>query len=91
MVPLLGVFIMFAWLILLITVLVIYFFAGIRVVNKHEKAAVFTLGRFAGVREPGFRFIFVIFQKMIKADMRLKTPKIDEQLMADNALTDIKV
>jgi len=57
----------------------IYFLSGIRVIDEFERGVVLTLGRYTGTYEPGFRWIFPIFQKMIKVDLRITTVDIPQQ------------
>jgi regulator of protease activity HflC (stomatin/prohibitin superfamily) len=81
---------MIGWIIVLIFV-ILYFFLGLRVMDQYEKGVVFTLGKFTGVREPGLRFIFPIFQRMIKVDMRVRTLDIEKQqvMTKDNVPIDV--
>lgn len=59
--------------------LLMYIIAGIRVVNQYDQGLVFTLGRYTGKKNPGLRFIFVIFQRMVIVDMRVRTLDIPKQ------------
>ena len=60
-------------------IVLIYMLSGIRLLYQYERGVVFTLGRFRGVREPGLRFIWPIFQAMRKVDIRIKTADIPRQ------------
>ncbi|MGD9496478.1 MAG: SPFH domain-containing protein [Armatimonadota bacterium] len=60
-------------------VVVIYLLKGLRLLYQYERGVVFTLGQFRGVREPGLRFVWPIFQAMRKVDMRIKTADIPRQ------------
>ena len=81
---------MIEWIIILI-IFVLYVFMGIKVIDQYEKAVVFTLGRFTGIREPGLRFVFPIFQRMINTDMRVRTLDIEKQqvMTKDNVPIDV--
>jgi len=70
----------------LAVILVIYFLAGIRVLNQYEQGVVFTLGRYTGTRHPGLRYVFRIFQRMELIDMRVRTLDIEKQqvMTSDN-------
>lgn len=63
----------------IIVVFVIVFFSIIKQVNQYERGVVFTLGRFSGIRMPGWRPIVPIFQKMYKIDIRTKTVDVPNQ------------
>lgn len=57
--------------------------ASIRQVNQYERGVKFTIGKFAGVMEPGWRLVFPIFQSYQKVDMRVKAVDVPDQ----NAIT----
>lgn len=69
----------------LITFLVlagIFFFyaiGGIRIINQYEKGVVLTFGKYSHTKEPGFRFVWPIIQRMITVDMRITTEDIPRQ------------
>ena len=51
----------------------------IRQVNQYERGVVFTMGRFTGIRNPGWSLIIPIFQSMVKVDMRVKAVDVPDQ------------
>lgn len=53
--------------------------AVIRQVNQYERGVMLTLGRFSGIKEPGWRLVIPIFQRMIKVDLRLKAVDVPDQ------------
>lgn len=63
----------------IIIVLVILFFSIIKQVNQYQRGVVFTLGKISGTRNPGWRLILPVFQKMIKVDIRTKTVDVPNQ------------
>lgn len=54
---------------------------GLRVVNQYERGVLFTLGKYAGTKEPGLTWILFIFgiQKMAKVDIRVKAVDVPDQ------------
>jgi regulator of protease activity HflC (stomatin/prohibitin superfamily) len=62
-----------------IGVVFLYLISGLRLLYQYERGVVFTLGQFSGVREPGLRYVWPIFQTMRKVDMRIKTADIPRQ------------
>jgi regulator of protease activity HflC (stomatin/prohibitin superfamily) len=48
----------------------ILFFSSLRQVNQFERGVMFTMGRFSGVKEPGWRLVVPVFQSMTKVDLR---------------------
>ncbi|MDQ5957069.1 MAG: hypothetical protein QG614_40 [Patescibacteria group bacterium] len=63
----------------IIPLLIILFFAGIRIVDQYEKGIIFTLGKYTSLRVAGFNWIIPIIQKMVKVDMRIATVDIPQQ------------
>lgn len=59
---------------------------GIRIVNQYERGVVLTLGKFTGLRNPGFNIIIPVIQTMRKVDVRstpIDVPK-QEVITKDN-------
>jgi len=52
---------------------------SIRQVNQYEKAVMLTMGRFSGIKNPGWRIVIPIFQSMLKVDMRIKAVDVPDQ------------
>ena len=63
----------------IIPILVVALPIVIRQVNQYERGVMFTLGRFSGVKEPGWRIVIPIFQSMTKVDMRTKAVDVPQQ------------
>ncbi len=53
--------------------------AVLRQVNQYEKGLMFTMGRFTGLREPGWRLVIPVFQKLRRVDMRVKAVDVPQQ------------
>jgi regulator of protease activity HflC (stomatin/prohibitin superfamily) len=49
------------------------------VIPEYERAVVFTLGKFTGIRNPGLTLIFPIIQRLQRVDMRLATAEVPRQ------------
>src|SRR5688572_12448343 len=56
---------------------------SIKQINQYQRGVKFTLGRFTGILEPGWRIIIPIFQSYQKVDMRVKAVDVPDQ----NAIT----
>lgn len=70
----------------IIAIVLIYFVAGFKVINQYQRGVILTLGRFSGVREPGLRIVWPIFQKITRVDVRstpIDVPK-QEVITRDN-------
>ncbi|HEY4516545.1 MAG TPA: slipin family protein [Candidatus Paceibacterota bacterium] len=72
-------------------VVLLYLLLCIRILRQYERGVVFTLGRFTGVRDAGFRFVFVPFQQMVRVSLRTVTMQIASQkiITRDNVSIDI--
>ena len=63
-----------------VILLAILLFSTFNVLNEYERAVVFTLGRFAGIKGPGLILIVPVIQRMRRVDLRvivLNVPKQD--------------
>lgn len=58
---------------------VVLIIASIRQVNEYERGVMFTLGRFSGIKNPGWRLVFPIIQSMTKVDIRVKAVDVPDQ------------
>ncbi len=68
---------MFFWLVAVFVVVVAI--SGLRLLYQYERGVLFTLGKFAGVRNPGLTWIIPIIQTMQMVDVRIKTADIPRQ------------
>lgn len=59
--------------------IVVLLLAFLREVKQYERGVVLTMGKFAGVRGPGWSVIVPIFQKMEKVDLRVKAVDVPDQ------------
>lgn len=68
------------FLIVVIVLIALLVVSSVRVLNEYERAVMFTLGRFTGIRGPGLILLWPIIQRMSKVDLRvivLNVPKQD--------------
>jgi len=68
------------FVIAIVVIIVVLLFSAINVLNEYERAVVFTLGRFTGIKGPGLVLIYPVVQRMRKVDLRvivLSVPKQD--------------
>lgn len=63
----------------LFPIVVVILIASIRQINQYERGVRFTLGRFTGVMEPGWRLVVPIFQTYQKVDVRVKAVDVPDQ------------
>jgi len=51
----------------------------LRQINQYERGVMFTMGRFTGIKNPGWRIVIPVFQSMSKVDMRVKAVDVPDQ------------
>lgn len=66
-----------------VVVIIVLLVLFIRQVNQYERGVRFTMGKFSGIMEPGWRIIIPVFQSYQKVDMRTKAVDVPDQ----NAIT----
>lgn len=79
------------WIYVLLAIPLVLFFAGIRIVNQYERAIKFRLGRYAGVLEPGLKWIIPLIERIQIVDIRIITLDIPSQeiMTHDNVPTKV--
>lgn len=70
-------------LIPILGIILLIIIASIRQINQYERGVRFTLGKFTGMMEPGWRLVFPIIQTYQKVDVRTKAVDVPDQ----NAIT----
>lgn len=65
--------------IIAIVVAVVALLSFLREVKQYERGVVLTMGKFTGIRGPGWSIIVPIFQTMRKVDMRIKAVDVPDQ------------
>lgn len=53
--------------------------SSLRQVNEYQRGVMFTIGKFTGVKSPGWRFVIPVFQAIHKVDMRVKAVDVPDQ------------
>jgi regulator of protease activity HflC (stomatin/prohibitin superfamily) len=63
------------YLIVIIALVIIF----LKQINQYERGVKFTMGKFSGIMEPGWRLLVPIFQTYRKVDMRIKAVDVPDQ------------
>ncbi len=63
----------------IIFIAVVIVLVSIRQINQYQRGVRFTLGRFTGIMDPGWRLVIPIFQTYQKVDMRVKAVDVPDQ------------
>ena len=53
--------------------------ASIKQINQYERGVRFTIGKFSGIMDPGWRLVIPVFQSFQKVDMRIKAVDVPDQ------------
>lgn len=62
-----------------IIILIILATSSVRIVQEYERGVVFRLGRYVGVRGPGFILLIPMAERMVKVDLRVITMDVPSQ------------
>jgi regulator of protease activity HflC (stomatin/prohibitin superfamily) len=54
----------------LIVFVVVVLFSAVKILNEYERAVIFTLGRFSGIKGPGLIFVIPALQSMTRISLR---------------------
>src|SRR3989344_3036477 len=60
-------------------IVVVIILASLRQVNQYERGVMLLMGRYTGMKGPGWRIVVPVFQRMIKVDMRVKAVDVPDQ------------
>jgi len=60
-------------------VIVLIILASLKQINQYERGVKFTIGKFSGIMNPGWRLVIPIFQTYQKIDMRVKAVDVPDQ------------
>lgn len=65
--------------ILLIIILIVFWLASLKQINQYERGVVYSFGRFTGIMQPGWRFMWPYIQSVTKVDIRTKAVEVPKQ------------
>jgi len=65
--------------IFLLFVILVIILASLREIKQYQRGVMFTMGRFSGIKNPGWRLVIPVFQQMRKVDMRVKAVDVPQQ------------
>ncbi len=63
----------------LLAIVVAVLIISIRQINQYQRGVRFTLGKFTGIMDPGWRLVIPIFQSYRRVDMRMKAVDVPDQ------------
>lgn len=65
--------------IILLAFVLVFFFAFLKQINQYERGVKFTMGRYSEIMNPGWRFLWPVFQTFKKVDIRIKAVDVPDQ------------
>ena len=63
----------------IVVIVILFLTSAIRILREYERGVVFTLGRFTGVKGPGFFILIPVVQQMVKVDLRVAVQVVPPQ------------
>ena len=78
-------------IVILVIVAIIILTAAIKIVREYERAVVFRLGRYVGVRGPGLVILIPFIENMVKVDLRVVTMDVPAQECITQDTVTVKV
>lgn len=75
----------------IVTLIIFLIIISIKQVNQYERGVKFTLGKYSGLMNPGWRIIIPIFQSWRRVDLRVKTIDVPAQECVSKDNISIKV
>lgn len=64
---------------LIVIIVAFVLIVSIKQVNQYERGVKFTIGKYSGIMEPGWRLVIPVFQGYQKIDMRIKAVDVPDQ------------
>jgi len=63
----------------IIVIILFVILISLRQINQYELGVKFTMGKYVGMKNPGWRIVLPVFQSMKKVDLRVKAVDVPEQ------------
>ena len=64
---------------IILGIIVFIILISLKQINQYERGVRFTMGRYSGVMQPGWRIVIPVFQTYKKVDMRVKAVDVPDQ------------
>ncbi|EKE21015.1 MAG: hypothetical protein ACD_7C00384G0005 [uncultured bacterium] len=64
---------------IILGIVVFIVLVSIKQINQYERGVRFTIGKYTGIMEPGWRLVVPVFQSYQKVDMRIKAVDVPDQ------------
>lgn len=77
--------------IIIATLIIAFLSSAIRILREYERATIFTLGRFSGIKGPGFFILIPLIQQMVRVDLRTVVEDVPSQDVISRDNVSVKV
>lgn len=67
------------WFVFALIFVIVLILASLKQINQYERGVKFTMGRYSGIMDPGWRLVIPVFQMYRKVDMRIKAVDVPDQ------------
>jgi regulator of protease activity HflC (stomatin/prohibitin superfamily) len=74
-----------------VAVVLAFIFAGLRIVNEYERGVIFRLGKYAGNKEPGLKWIVPFIDRLVVVDLRVVARDVPPQDIITRDNVSVKV
>ncbi|HEU0230030.1 MAG TPA: slipin family protein [Burkholderiaceae bacterium] len=74
-----------------VIILALVLINAVRILREYQRAVVFTLGRFSGVKGPGLIFVIPVVQQIVRVDLRVVTMDVPSQDVISRDNVSVKV
>jgi regulator of protease activity HflC (stomatin/prohibitin superfamily) len=74
-----------------VVIIVVIFLSGLRIAQEYQRAVVFRLGRFTGIKGPGLYWLIPLIESQQRVDIRTKTVDLEQQETITKDSVTIKV
>ena len=82
---------MITYPIIIAVLVILYLLNAIKVLREYERGVVFRLGRFAGVKGPGLKFIIPVIDRLVKVSLRTVAMDVPPQDIITKDNVSVKV
>jgi regulator of protease activity HflC (stomatin/prohibitin superfamily) len=79
------------WYAVIAILIVLFLYTSLRVMREYERAVMFTLGRFSGVKGPGLILMIPVVQQMVRVDLRTIVHDVPSQDVISRDNVSVKV
>lgn len=70
---------MFIFMLVVLAAIVVFWLSSLKQINEYERGVVYSFGRFTGIMQPGWRFMWPYIQQVTKVDIRTKAVEVPKQ------------